>query len=516
LKLFGYEITIRNENISRSHPRDPAIAAIFGLNSSVSGINISESNALTIADVYKCVRAISQPTAMLPWRVFEVLERGKQLATAHPLYYLLYRRPNDNMSSFVFRETMMCHLLLWGNFYAYIERNGYSGKIIALWPLCPHAVKKVVKDRAVTFAVRNSQNVEEIFDQEEILHIPGLGYDGYRGYSPIDLHRESLGLSKATELYGAAFFGNNSRPDGYLSHPAKLKKDTIDRLEQSWEAKHRGVQNSHKIAVLEEGLKFESMSLSPEHAQYIETRKFQRSEIAGLFGVPPHKIGDLDKATFSNIEHQAREFIIDSVQPWLTRIEQECDHALLSERDQQKFYTKFEIKGYLRGDTAAQTQHIKDMFNIGVYSSNDAREFLDLNPIDGGDTYYVPLNMVPADKVQELFASKTDPQPNQKNEGLNRFLAAHRRVFRDAIGRIGQRAVAQRAKVAPAMIMPVLQTLAEFFSGKVEAETQGFLDDYASAFGKRSTEWAENAVDVVAEQEFDRAVAAIEGRTVAA
>lgn len=495
------------------------LADYFGGQTSASGVQINEGNALQVSDVYKCVRVLSESVAMLPLKVYERLEpRGKKLAVDHPLYSILHDEPNDNMTAFVLKETLMGHVLITGNMYAYIERNR-GGRIVALWPLVPHLVKMCSVDGSVYYEVRTANGQASTFQADEILHVPGLGYDGIKGYSPIALHMQALGLAKATEIYGATFFGNGARPSGVLTHPQALKKEAYERLKESWNAQHQGAASAHKVSILEEGVTYTTISVPPEEAQFLQSRQYSRSEIAGLFRVPPHKIGDLSRSTNNNIEQQALEFVGDALTPWLEKFEQECFRKLLTPTEKKKYFIEFEMKALLRGDTAARTAHYKDMWQTSVYSANEIREFENLNPIDGGDVYYVPLNYIPADMARQINAPAPDaapPSPDTSAKFIERFRGAYKGIFRDAVGRIINKNGAARSKYASPIIMPVLQALSEGINGAVSAENQVFLDEFASALAIRAALWTAEKADEIAESELERAISALSERGVAA
>jgi HK97 family phage portal protein len=229
----------------------------------------------------------------------------------------------------------------------------------------------------------------------QVLHIPGLGFDGLLGYSPIAMAREAVGLAMATEEFGARFYNQNAQPGIVLKHPNRLSNEARDNLRKSWEDSHRGLDKAHKAAILEEGMSLEKIGIPPDDAQFLETRKFQRSEIASFFHIPPHMIGDLDKATFSNIEQQSLEFVVYTMRPWLVRWEQAINQKLIL---QENYFSEFLVDGLLRGDIAARYSAYAVGRQWGWLSANDVRELENMNPIDGGDTYLTPLNMLPAEE----------------------------------------------------------------------------------------------------------------------
>lgn len=309
----------------------------FFFGSTSSGKAVNERSAMQMTAVYSCVRILAEAVAGLPLHLFHYNDTGgKEKALAHPLYKILHDEPNAEMTSFTFRETLMSHLLLWGNAYAQIVRNG-KGEIIALYPLMPDkmTVDRDARGEIVYLYSRTNEDTptldkgsEILLSSSDILHIPGLGFDGLVGYSPIAMAKNAIGLALATEEYGAKFFSNGAAPGGVLEHPGVVKD--AKRVRESWNATYQGSDNAHRVAVLEEGMKYHQIGVPPEQAQFLETRKFQINEIARIFRVPPHMIGDLDKSSFSNIEQQSLEFVKYTLNPWIVRWEQSLHRALLT------------------------------------------------------------------------------------------------------------------------------------------------------------------------------------------
>lgn len=372
---------------------------IFG--GSTSGVRVTEQSAMQMTAVYACVRILSESIAGLPVHLYEYQDGGsKEKAVKHPLYFLLHDEPNPEMTSFVFRETMMAHLLLWGNAYAQIIRNG-KGEVIALYPLMPNRMKVDRKDTGEIFyqyrvSDSDAPTLKEgtvDLKKEDVLHIPGLGFDGLVGYSPIAMAKNAIGLSMATEEYGAKFFANGATPGGILEYPGTVKDP--ERVRESWNKGFSG-KNSHKVAILEEGMKYTPISISPNEAQFLETRKFQIDEIARIFRVPPHMVGDLEKSSFSNIEQQSLEFVKYTLEPWIVRWEQSINRALLSQNEKSTYFVKFNVDGLLRGDYQSRMNGYATARQNGWMSANDIRELENLDLIskeEGGDLYLINGNM---------------------------------------------------------------------------------------------------------------------------
>lgn len=429
--LFGF-------GQARDKPTDKAADAgysfLFGR--TTSGKPVNETTAMQTTAVYACVRILSEAVASLPVHVYRYREDGgKEKVIDHPLYQVLHDEPNPEMTSFVFRETLMSHLLIWGNAYAQIIRDG-AGRVLALYPLLPNKMDVQRDDRGEIYYVysRSSDenpNFKEYGDiqlkKEDVLHIPGLGFDGLIGYSPIAMAKNAVGMTLACEEYGASFFANGANPGGVLEHPGVLKDPA--KVRESWNAVYRGSNNAHKIAVLEEGMKYQQIGIPPEEAQFLETRKFQINEIARLYRIPPHMIGDLDKSSFSNIEQQSLEFVKYTLDPWVIRWEQGLQKALLLPGEKGKYFIKLNVDGLLRGDYQSRMQGYSIGRQNGWYSTNDIREMEDLNPLsdeEGGNLYLINGNMCKLSdagifagrgskqETQEPVPEETPPQENRK------------------------------------------------------------------------------------------------------
>ena len=390
---------------SRDNPqnRTAGSAYSFFMGGTSSGKRVNERSAMQMTAVYSCVRILSEAVASLPLHVYRNTDTGTEKATDHPLYTILHDEPNPEMTSFVFRETLMTHLLLWGNAYAQIIRNG-KGEVIALYPLMPDRMSVDRDENGQLYyeylvssddAPVNKKSIVRL-SPSDVLHIPGLGFDGLVGYSPIAMAKNAIGLAIATEEYGSKFFANGAAPSGVLEHPGTIKDP--NRIRESWQQTFGGSQNSGKIAVLEEGMKYTPISISPEQAQFLETRKFQINEIARIFRVPPHMVGDLEKSSFSNIEQQSLEFVKYTLDPWVSRWEQSIVRTLLTPEEKKKYYVKFNVDGLLRGDYQSRMNGYAIGRQNGWMSANDIRELENLDRIpteEGGDLYLINGNMLP-------------------------------------------------------------------------------------------------------------------------
>ena len=389
---------------SRDKPTDSTTGSTyrFLFGGTTSGKAVTERSAMQMTAVYSCVRILSEAIAGLPIHLYRSDDDGsKEKATDHPLYFILHDEPNPEMTSFVFRETLMTHLLLWGNAYAQIIRNG-KGEVVALYPLMPNRMTvDRDEDGHLYYEYQTSQEEAHTMNGSrvrlspyDVLHIPGLGFDGLVGYSPIAMAKNSIGMAIACEEYGAKFFANGATPGGILEHPGVVKDP--DKVRDSWNAAFGGSSNSNKVAVLEEGMKYTPISISPEQAQFLETRKFQIDEIARIFRIPPHMIGDLEKSSFSNIEQQSLEFVMYTLDPWVVRWEQAIQRALFTENEKRQYFVKFNVDGLLRGDYQSRMNGYAVGRQNGWLSANDIRELENLNRIPedlGGDLYLINGNM---------------------------------------------------------------------------------------------------------------------------
>ena len=397
----------------------------FFFGSTSSGRPVTERSAMQMTAVYSCVRILAEALAGLPLHVYQQSSDGAKVkALDHPLYRLLHDEPNPEMTSFVFRETLMTHLLLWGNAFAQVIRNGRD-EIIGLYPLMPNRMT-VGRDEAGRLYYEYQRTWDEptgrfetvTLQARDVLHIPGLGFDGLVGYSPIAMAKNAIGLAQATEDYGASFFANGAAPGGVLEHPGTIKDPA--RVRESWQSTFGGARNGNKIAVLEEGMKYTLISVSPEQAQFLETRKFQINEIARIFRIPPHMIGDLEKSSFSNIEQQSLEFVKYTLDPWVIRWEQAITKTLLSEREKPGVYVKFNLEGLLRGDYESRMNGYAVARQNGRMSANDIRELENLDKIPaeaGGDLYLVNGNMLPlslAGAYAQTTESEPEPEPAEE------------------------------------------------------------------------------------------------------
>jgi len=397
-----------------------------------SGEVVTEGSALRVAAVYACVRILAEDLAALPFGVYRTTADGKERVKG-PLDRLLHDMASPDMTAYSFRETMMLWLLLWGNAYARIERR--AGYPVALWVLpADHVeVKRERADSRLTYHVRDDTSKVTVYGAYEILHIPGLSFDGLVGLSPIQYAAQAIGLALATERFGAQFFGNGAAPTLALEHPGTVKDPK--RLRENFRAAYGG-RNNRGVAVLEEGMKVEVISVPPESAQFLETRKFQLTEICRIYRIPPHLVQHLENATFSNIEHQSIDYVQHTLVPWMVRWEQAVDARLLTDVERADgLYVKLNANALVRGDFKSRMDGYAIGRQNGFLSTNDIRRLEDLNPVpaaNGGDAYLVNGNMISLKAAMEARpmnskgggatdgpdGTQDDPQPAGAPDGV--------------------------------------------------------------------------------------------------
>ena len=416
-----------------------------------SGVDVTPDNALRANTVFACVRVLSQSVASLPFILYERVGKGKERATDKGLYSVLHDIANPKMTSFEHREFSMACLTLRGNAISEIEW-GADGEIQSLTPINPKYIYDIKeKDKKLYYYVLMPGNIQnQILPANQVIHIPGFSMHGYWGLSMIQEARQSIGLALATEEFGARFFGNGASPGGVLQHPGELDDEAYKRMKKGWNESHQGLNNSHRIAILEEGTEYKQVGIAPEDAQFLETRKYQDAQIAKIFGVPPHMVGDLERATFSNIEQQSLEFVIHSLRPWLVRWEQRVFKDLLQPTERKKYFAEFLVDGLLRGDITSRYQAYSIGRQNGWLSANDVREKENMNPIDGGDEYLTPLNMVPVGDARESSAPVEkryqipfETRSAKSARDRRRLMLNQVKVYRDVFSRIMRRQTKQ-------------------------------------------------------------------------
>jgi HK97 family phage portal protein len=380
----------------RSSPENPStslsnpaawLTGLFG--TSKTGVQVSEDNALTFSAVYAAVRIISETIASIPLNVYQADGETRVKAVGHPVQDLLAKAPNSVSSTFTFREAMASNLVLHGNAYAKIEMNA-AGRPTALIPLNPMKVEVKVVDGEKVYVF----DKKHTYLDYEMLHFVGLSFNGLTGKSPLSMAREAVAIGLAAQEYGARFYSNGANAGGVITAPGRLNTEVVKRLRESWNRAQSGNSNSHSTAILEEGMKYEKIGLDPEAAQFLQSRKFQVNEIARIFRIPPSYLADLENSsTRANVEQQAIQFVRDCITPYVRRMEVELNRKLFRE-DEPNLYAYFTMEGLMRGDLQGRYDAYATARQWGWLSVNDIRDLENLNPVEGGDIYLQPLNMV--------------------------------------------------------------------------------------------------------------------------
>ncbi len=386
LKKFGLQVT----NSDTDQGWRPFDGFSFG---NAAKVTLTNQTALTISTVFAAMSAISEDIAKLPIDVSQVDGEKRIQLNDHPLNLLLNRQPNPLTNAMTLRETLTGHALGWGNGYAEIQRDT-GGKAIALWMLRPDMVQiKRLDNGSLLYEFRNKKGGTIKILGEDVFHIHGLGFDGIQGYNVIQMARETLGLAKATEVFGGTFFGNGCNQSAVLRHPNNLIAPAQDRLREQIQKHHNGVTNAHKLLILEEGMELAGNTIPPDDSQFLQTREFSVVEICRWFRIPPIKVQDLSRSTFNNIEQQNINYVTDSLTGWLTRWESEIWSKLLTPLDKSMGVSvKHNVNALLRGDIKSRGIFYKTMWSLGAFSTNEIRSLEDMNPVDGGDKHFVPLN----------------------------------------------------------------------------------------------------------------------------
>jgi HK97 family phage portal protein len=399
LTIYGRvkDFLFRNLSITDEKAWDRSLWNLYG-SQSLSGEVVTEQTALTYSAVYNAVSLISGTVGALPLHLMQRKGEKKRIADDRKIYSVMHDHWNPYMTAMAGREAMMAHVLTWGNGYAEKVHNSY-GEVIELWPITPNRVVPRMREGELVYEIRMDRQGPIFLSRDKILHVPGLGFDGFVGYSVIAMARKSLGLSMALETFGATFFGNGTNPGMVISHPGKLSDVGHANLKAALTASHGGLGKSHRLMLIEEGMKVEKYGIPPDDCQFLETRTFQIPEVARWFNLPPHKIKDLTRSSFSNIESEQISFVTDSILPWLVRLEQNFAMQLLTPSDKDlsgrgRLYFKHSVEGLMRGDAASRSAFYSQMFNIGAFSVNEIRALEDFDPIEGGDLHLVPMNMI--------------------------------------------------------------------------------------------------------------------------
>lgn len=390
---------------------------LSGGNRSAAGIDVSPDRAMRLAAVFTCVRILAESVGQLPLHLFRQEGRSKEKALDHPLYGLLHDAPNEYQTAQEWLEWTIACLALYGNAYSHINRG--RGRVLELMPFTPGSItpKRDPETGELVYRFTDAGGAVEELPPSEVLHIKLFPTtDTLCGASPIRAAREAAGMAIAAEQHGANLFGNGAQPGGILETDKTLNKEARDNLRTTWDERHRGSENAYRTAVLEDGLKWKTMAMPSVDAQWLESRKFSRSELFGIFRVPPHLGADLERATFSNIEHSSLDFVVHSLMPYLTRIEQRIKLQLLTPAERKMYFAKFNAAALLRGDMAAKAEFYSRQIQNGAISPNEIREHEDQNPREGGDIYLTPANMLIDGKAPPAAKPEKKPAPAPAQE----------------------------------------------------------------------------------------------------
>lgn len=349
---------------------------------------ISEEGALNLSAVWACVRILSETVGTLPIHLYKRTDKGRERQYVHPCHKLL-QLPNSFSNRFDLMHHLMISCALWGNGYARIHR-GKDARPIRLQLIHPAKAEPILNTNEELFYRLDNG---ELLSNDELIHLRGLSTNGIKGKSPIAVHRDNLSLTMAAQEYGERFFNQGGNMSGVFKYPSTLKPEAYQRLKKDLVAQSVGLHNAHIPLLLEGGMTYERISIPPEDAQFIATRKFQKTEIATIYGIPPHMIADLERATNNNIEHQGMEFVTYCLMPYLVRLEEEFNRKLLRYDEFEEYYFLFGLNGLLRGDAKTRSEYYKNMNFVGAMNANEICSLEDMNTYEGGDEYFVQMNM---------------------------------------------------------------------------------------------------------------------------
>lgn len=412
-------IDLRNLAITNDKAWNPSLWSMQG-SQSLSGEVVNEYTALTHAALYNGITLIATTIGALPLNLMQGNDGMKRIAQERKVHTVMHDSFNRYITAMAGRETLLAHALAWGNGYAEKVLNGY-GEVIELWPITPNRVKPDMNNGELVYRIQMPSGEQIYLPRDRVLHVPGLGFDGFQGYSVVNMARKSLGLGMALETFGSLYFGQGTHPGVIVSHPGKLGTDGHTNLKNSLTQVYSGLGNSHRLMLLEEGMTLTNVGIPPNDSQFLETRVFQIAEVARWLNLPVHKLKEMSKSTNNNIEQEQLSFVVDSLTPWVVRLEQNYNMQLLTPYDRNftgngKYYFKHSLEGLLRGDAKSRGEFYRSLWGLGALSANDVRQYEDLNPIAGGDEHFVPLNMVPLSMVKELLLKQNEPKPVAKED----------------------------------------------------------------------------------------------------
>jgi len=381
-----------------AHPAQWLIDVFTGGTESASGVNVNEQSALKYTPFWSAVRIISGTQGALPFLVYQrISDEDKKRAPKHPTYRLLHDRPNEYMDSITFIETRQAHVLTYGNGYAEIQRDKLD-RPVALWPLLPNKTERKISPEGIPYYEITMPNSGEKIPlpDRNVLHIKGLGFDGYTGYNVVQYHKEAIGYGVAVKEYGARFFSNGANADGVFEHPAAMSPEAYKRLKESLRA-NEGLSKSHRTIILEESTKFNKTIVDPEQAQALEVQKWTVDDCSRIFQIPPHMLGSMEFSKYNNVDQLEIEFVKRTMLYWFRKWEQEVNYKLFMPKERADYFAEILYEGLLRGDIKTRYECYRIGKMAGFLSTNDIHKKENMNSIGpAGDIYLEPLNMVPA------------------------------------------------------------------------------------------------------------------------
>ena len=456
--------SIENPNVPLDLDSDEAFEA-FGVTRSVSGVRVTPRKALGYPAVWRAVNLISGDVGKLPLLVYTLNGKNKEPAPTHPAYKIVRRKPNDYMTAFTFKQTLQAHALTHGNGYAYIDRD-QTGRPVQLLVLDPDSVTPIVVDRQLWYVYRTPLGDERRLPARNALHIKGLGFDGLQGYPVLKIARDALGAAIAARDHSGRYFKNGARPGGVISVTGKLPDPARTRMRADWATIHEGLENAHKVAILEEGATYQGFASNARDAQLLETREFDAREVANIFGVPTHKLGDPSKVAYNSLGEENQSYYDDTLSRWLTVWSEECHDKLLSEKEKaaETHTIDFDYQEIQRANLPQQVEFVSKLVGSGVINPDEGRGVFGFNPIPGtlGDRYYIPSTLVPVDKSGEpkTPAPAPEPAPRKVPAGL-------RAVVADVAGRMVRRLVTHYEKATRGDLIGWLDTGLREHSGVI-------------------------------------------------
>ncbi|HYH68371.1 MAG TPA: phage portal protein [Urbifossiella sp.] len=463
--------SIENPSVPLDLVSDEAFEA-FGSSRSVSGVRVTHRKALGYPAVWRAVNLIAGDVGKLPLQVVKLSGKNKEADPAHPAYRLVRRKPNAYMTAFVFKQTLQAHALTHGNGYAYIERDG-AGRPVQLMVLDPCRVVPIIVNAVLWYVYTTQQGQQRKLPADEVLHIKGLGWDGLEGYPVLKIAQDALGAAIAARDHSGRYFKNGARPGGVIQHTKTLTDQARTRMRADWATIHQGLENAHRVAILEEGATYQGFASDARNAQLLETREFDAREVANIFGVPTHKLGDPSKVAYNSLGEENQSYYDDTLSRWLTVWSEECHEKLLAEGEKAKetHTIDFDYQEIQRANLPQQVEFVSKLVGSGVINPDEGRGVFGFNPIPGakGDRYYVPTTLTPVDEAGTPETPPPAPAtpPPEPEPAPRKAPAALRAVVADVAGRMAKRLATHHEKAARSDIAGWLETGIRDHSGVI-------------------------------------------------